>query len=334
MQEPLIIESLNTSPPLELMEISTGIKIIGRDAHCDVVVDDPGISREHASIVSAGGYWVFFDLGSTNGSWVNGIKVDEKDIIPLRSGDLIQIASLPLRVKDLIQSEDTKNVPTLLLFQKREFISEFNSEEKRRSIQIGGDDADYKIDDEDHDSTEVTITYDSGKAEVGVHPKSGDVFLNGEIVRGSHQLKDKDILVVLDYCILVCDPLTEGHREKVCDAPPPEPIMEDMQAAPGQEKGQSSFFSNGSSFGDSFTSNGSEHVGPKPVYTFGTAIDDEAPTASSTRTLNRRRLESRYARRNSSSSGGGPGGASILLWMAGGALLVALAVLLGVLLAV
>ena len=45
----------------------TGVTI-GRSRQCDVVLDDPNISRQHAEIRPRGGSWVLNDLGSTNGS--------------------------------------------------------------------------------------------------------------------------------------------------------------------------------------------------------------------------------------------------------------------------
>ncbi len=41
---------------------------LGRSRQCDVVVDDPNVSRQHAEIRPRGGSWVLTDLGSTNGS--------------------------------------------------------------------------------------------------------------------------------------------------------------------------------------------------------------------------------------------------------------------------
>jgi ABC-type multidrug transport system ATPase subunit len=48
---------------------------IGRDASNDVVIDHPVVSKRHAEIVKQNGKVVLVDLGSTNGTFVNGIKV-------------------------------------------------------------------------------------------------------------------------------------------------------------------------------------------------------------------------------------------------------------------
>jgi pSer/pThr/pTyr-binding forkhead associated (FHA) protein len=49
--------------------------LIGRDPSCDLVVDDPYISKFHARIVIEEGVMVIEDEGSINGTWVNGLKV-------------------------------------------------------------------------------------------------------------------------------------------------------------------------------------------------------------------------------------------------------------------
>jgi hypothetical protein len=43
--------------------------LIGRGRHCDLVIDSPKISREHAAIARDGAGWIIEDLGSSNGTW-------------------------------------------------------------------------------------------------------------------------------------------------------------------------------------------------------------------------------------------------------------------------
>lgn len=59
---------------------------IGRDAGNDVVLDAPDVSHEHARIVRSGGEWRVVDLGSTNGTFINGKRVQQG---ALQIGDLI-----------------------------------------------------------------------------------------------------------------------------------------------------------------------------------------------------------------------------------------------------
>ena len=63
---------------------------IGRDSTCDSVLDDRQISRLHARVVWRGDHYEIEDLGSKNGTHLNGREVVAPQ--PLRDGDEIQIA--------------------------------------------------------------------------------------------------------------------------------------------------------------------------------------------------------------------------------------------------
>jgi len=64
---------------------------LGRSRKCDIVVDDPNVSREHAEVRPRGGSWVLRDLGSTNGSSINGRRTDGAEV--LRPGDEIELGT-------------------------------------------------------------------------------------------------------------------------------------------------------------------------------------------------------------------------------------------------
>ncbi|ACY95677.1 MULTISPECIES: FhaA domain-containing protein [Thermomonospora] len=53
-------------------EITTPVTLLGRGTDCDLRLVDPGVSRHHAEIRVEGPEVVLVDLGSTNGSFVNG----------------------------------------------------------------------------------------------------------------------------------------------------------------------------------------------------------------------------------------------------------------------
>jgi hypothetical protein len=64
--------------------------IIGRDSTCEVIIADRQISRFHARIMPTASGIVLEDLGSKNGTFCNGQKVDHS--VVLQDGDMIQIA--------------------------------------------------------------------------------------------------------------------------------------------------------------------------------------------------------------------------------------------------
>ncbi len=66
---------------------------LGRRFDNDIVVDDARVSRAHAQLRLRFGRYVVYDLGSTGGTYVNGIKVEE---CVLRAGDVISLGGIPL----------------------------------------------------------------------------------------------------------------------------------------------------------------------------------------------------------------------------------------------
>ena len=54
--------------------------VIGRGGHCDLVIDSPKVSREHAVFERAADGWWIVDLGSSNGTWCLGEKIDRRKI--------------------------------------------------------------------------------------------------------------------------------------------------------------------------------------------------------------------------------------------------------------
>lgn len=62
--------------------------VIGRSSECDIVLYDPGVSRRHARIFSEGASFFVEDLGSSNGTQVNGQQVKKQQ---LEDGDAVTL---------------------------------------------------------------------------------------------------------------------------------------------------------------------------------------------------------------------------------------------------
>ncbi|MCX5655490.1 MAG: ATP-binding protein [Planctomycetota bacterium] len=71
-------------------DINGNSLVIGRDPSADVPLRDPGISRHHARLELRDDHYVLKDLGSANGTFVNGVRVSESS---LQAGDQIRIGN-------------------------------------------------------------------------------------------------------------------------------------------------------------------------------------------------------------------------------------------------
>jgi pSer/pThr/pTyr-binding forkhead associated (FHA) protein len=90
-----VVRSDGTERPIEL----TGASVrLGRDRDNEIVLDDPRVSRHHGRLQVRRGALVYTDLGSTNGSRVNAVRVDE---IALGHGDRLEVGDTVLVVEGL-----------------------------------------------------------------------------------------------------------------------------------------------------------------------------------------------------------------------------------------
>ena len=76
-----------TVPGGQRVELHEGHYVVGRHLECDIVISDSNVSRRHAEFVCAGRDVIVRDLGSTNGTKVNGVVIKGDQL--LQHGDVI-----------------------------------------------------------------------------------------------------------------------------------------------------------------------------------------------------------------------------------------------------
>ena len=80
--------------PVQLYELDQPVIRIGRGEASDVLIDNVSVSRRHAEIREENGAWLLRDLGSSNGTFLNGQRVTAE--LPLRPGDEISFGKFSL----------------------------------------------------------------------------------------------------------------------------------------------------------------------------------------------------------------------------------------------
>ena len=82
-------------PSGERVPIGSRAVTIGRLPDCTITLEDSNVSRRHSEVRASGSGYVVADLGSTNGTKVNGARIQGEH--PLRDGDIVSVGSTPLR---------------------------------------------------------------------------------------------------------------------------------------------------------------------------------------------------------------------------------------------
>ena len=96
-ESPLTVVVVSGPPELSGVRIALDRTVrIGRAPELELVIADDFVSTEHARIVPAPGGPLLEDLGSTNGTLLNGVHV--KGASPLAAGDEIEIGTVRLKV--------------------------------------------------------------------------------------------------------------------------------------------------------------------------------------------------------------------------------------------
>jgi len=81
-----------------LHPLAGGERRVGRSRNCEIRVDDDSVSRVHAAFVWRDGEPLVEDLGSSNGTFVNGERILRAHAV--RPGDVVQFGSLEAQVED------------------------------------------------------------------------------------------------------------------------------------------------------------------------------------------------------------------------------------------
>ncbi len=92
-----LIERGSTPEQTREILLSQSEFLIGRGADCDLRLRAPRVSRHHCLIRTQGGAVTLSDLGSSNGTYINGQRLTSQ--MALKSGDLVQVGDFSFVVE-------------------------------------------------------------------------------------------------------------------------------------------------------------------------------------------------------------------------------------------
>ncbi|MDJ0791130.1 MAG: DUF3662 domain-containing protein [Acidimicrobiia bacterium] len=83
-----------------IVALSMNRTLIGRALDCDIRFSNTEVSRHHAVIGRVGTSPSIDDLGSSNGTWINGVRIDREEV-PFLPGDRIVFGALPFTYRSV-----------------------------------------------------------------------------------------------------------------------------------------------------------------------------------------------------------------------------------------
>lgn len=95
--EPRVFTITQGSQAGQSAELAAGTVMIGRGADCQLILDDDYVSTRHARVVSGDDGYYVEDLGSTNGTYVNGQRITAPTSIGLQ--DTVRIGKTVLKLQ-------------------------------------------------------------------------------------------------------------------------------------------------------------------------------------------------------------------------------------------
>lgn len=211
--------NISDSVPAEIISVDSGDLLFGRDTENSIVIDETSVSRVHGNIFEVSGNWFYRDLNSTNGSAINGTKINPDQIRILRDQDVIHLATFPIRYVEVKSKATSPNTGSLLSFLDFGFQSEFNFNSSNSHFNVGGKGADFVLG--NLEAGEVLLSFEFDAADLTLKLKkeknTTKVLLNGfEIGSSMPYLLDKDEIdignnkIIVNF-VMLKSPAVKGH---------------------------------------------------------------------------------------------------------------------------
>jgi hypothetical protein len=95
--------------PVQVYNLEQTRVRIGREAGVDIVIDNPGVSRLHAELRKEGDGWTVTDMGSSNGTFLNGQRISATQLI--KAGDEIGLGKYSVLFEKALAAPAAASAP-------------------------------------------------------------------------------------------------------------------------------------------------------------------------------------------------------------------------------
>lgn len=199
---------------MQLGLIQSGEVVLGRSHEVAVSLASEAVSYEHGVLALMRDRWFYKDLGSTNGSWINGGAVTPGKWKLVREGDLLQVGDRVLRLEGAPGSS-ASSVPllrqrVLLVFKNGELIDEFPLPDSGEALIVGGARGDIEL--IRSDTSRAALVFEVAAGGMVVRSDAGLLIAvkNGSETILPTRIDDRDEIEIEDYLIICQNPVPGG----------------------------------------------------------------------------------------------------------------------------
>jgi len=211
MAKRLILQQIRDDGRTEVGVLEGEEVYVSREPGDGITIKSQGVSRKHGIFSAIRNHWFYRDLGSTNGSWVNGAKVEKGQWKLIKNRDLIQLADVALQVVEPAEplpggrSFPAMGMRSLLVFSRGEFLDEYPIPEYGRALVIGGSKADLKLDVDVYELPSLVVERRGDNVCAFTIARETSVQHNGREMTHAVILADRDELRIGHYTIIYND---------------------------------------------------------------------------------------------------------------------------------
>lgn len=197
------IDALYDDKSSEVAVISEGDVSIGREAENIIMIDSPAVSRRHGHIFEINDYWLYEDLGSANGSFINEKRVDPYQLIVLHDQDVLRFANFSVRLNYL----NELNKPACLLVYKEGELVRAMPCSNNDSLVVGGKNGQIAVAGEDSSAVQFYIFRENDQFVMKRSQLKAEIQVDGKAVADSCILGDSENLTVGEFRIVAIEPI-------------------------------------------------------------------------------------------------------------------------------
>lgn len=232
--------------------------LVGRDPAVDIRLPDPAVSLVHLRLVRRRGRLLVADLGSTNGTRLDGVRLAADEIVAVEEGACLSVGPFELRVGEGPGAEAMATGPGDTAAFARQMVAEIlgGADGPRLRVRNGpdagaelavtpgagpqligrGEDCALRLADADASRHHASVAHESGRVVVRDLQSKNGVEINGARIDGAHALSSTDRIRIGSTMLELDDP-TDSVLDQLALELPPRAAADSTGALPSAAPG-------------------------------------------------------------------------------------------------